>query len=294
MYRCCAALAVVSLAVPAATFAQSASGVVAGTAPIRLAYGAAPEQYGELRLPPGPGPFPVAVVLHGGCFLASMGTTQYVAVFADSLRQAGIATWNVEYRSVDSPGGGWPETFRDVGRAADHIRALASRFPLDTTRVIAVGHSAGGLLALWLGARSTLQPDATLFAPAPVPLRAVIALGADGDLLPIGPVLTAACKVPVADLLLGADHRTQHVRRPQANPADMPPSRVRQVLLVGDQDQFETQALRDAYVARARAKGETIDVTILPGARHFDVVNPKAAVWPTIRDALTALVKASP
>ena len=294
MFKLFAALATASLVGSAAAAAQPASGVTADAALTRIAYGAAPEQYGELRLPPGRGPFPVAVVLHGGCFLASMATTQYMTAFADSLRRAGIATWNVEYRSVDSPGGGWPETFRDVGRAADYVRALARRFPLDTTRVIAVGHSAGGFLALWLGGRATLPRDAALYTPHPLPLRAAVALGADGDLPPIGPALTAACKVPVVDRLLGTDSSTRGARQAQANPADMPPSRVRQMLVVGDQDAFETPALLDAYVARARAKGETVDVTVLPGAKHFDVVNPQASVWPIIRDALTTLVKGSP
>ena len=294
MYRFRAVLAAISLVVPASALAQLAPGAATDTASIRIAYGASPEQYGELRLPTGSGPFPVAVVIHGGCFLASMGTTQYVAAFADALRSAGIATWNVEYRSVDSPSGGWPETFRDVGRAADHIRALARRYPLDTTRVVAVGHSAGGFLALWLGGRAALRPAAALYASGPLPLRAAVALGADGDLPPIGPGLMAACKVPVADRLLGTDDRTQRARRAQANPADMPPSRVRQVLIAGDQDVFETPALRDAYVARARAKGEPVEVTVLPGAKHFDVIDPKALVWPTIRDTLLAIVKGSP
>jgi acetyl esterase/lipase len=273
--------------------AQPTSGIATDTAPTRIAYGAAPEQYGELRLPAGRGPFPIAVVVHGGCFLASMATTQYMSAFADSLRRAGIATWNIEYRSVDSPGGGWPETYRDVGRAADNVRVLARRFPLDTTRVIAIGHSAGGFLALWLGGRATLSPAATLYTPKPVPLRAVVALGADGDLPPIGPVLRERCKVPVAEQLLGADSSTRHARRAQANPVDMPQSSVPQLLVAGDKDPFETPALREAYAARARAKGETVDVIVLPGAGHFDVINPKAAMWPTIRDALTALVQGS-
>ncbi len=294
MYRCFALLAAILLVVPGSTSAQSASGVATDTASIRIAYGAAPEQYGELRLPAGRGPFPVAVVIHGGCFLASMGTIQDMTAFADSLRGAGIATWNVEYRSVDSPGGGWPGTFRDVGRATDYVRSLARRFPLDTMRTIAVGHSAGGLLALWLGARATIRPGAALYAPKPLPLLAVVALAAHGDLPPLGPALMEACKVPIVTRLLGADRRTQRVRRVQANPADMLRSGVRQVLMVGDNDPSETPELRDPYVARAKAKGETVDVIVLPGADHFGVVDPTAAVWPMIRDALTALVKASP
>lgn len=294
MFRSCVMLAALSFAVSASLSAQSMAAVVPDTAPMRLAYGAAPEQYGELRLPAGRGPFPVAVILHGGCFLASMATARYVAPLADALRHAGIATWNVEYRSVDSPGGGWPETFRDAGRATDHVRALARRFPLDTTRVIAVGHSAGGVLALWLGARRSLPPDAALFSPGPLPLRAVVALGADGDLPPIATVLTNTCKVPVVDRLLGADSATRRTRLGEANPVDMPVSHVRQVLIIGDKDAFETPALRDAYVGRARARGATVDVIPLPGAGHFDVASPKAAVWPAIRDTLMALVKESP
>ncbi len=291
MYRRWMALAAVSLAVPTPASAQAAPRAAADTGSIHVAYGAAPEQYGELRLPAGDGPFPVALVLHGGCFLASMGTTRYMRSFADSLRSAGIATWNAEYRSVDSPDGGWPETFRDVGRAVDYVRALARRYPLDTTRVIVVGHSSGGFLALWLGSRVALPVDAALYAPAPLPLRAAVALGADGDLPPIAPGLMATCKIPVADRLFGGDSSTQRVRRAQGNPADMPPSSIRQVLIVGDKDEFEAPALRDGYVARARVKGDSITLTVLPGARHLDLVHPTGAVWPTIRDALTALVR---
>lgn len=178
-----------------------------------------------------------------------------------------------------------------AGRAADHVRVLAREFPLDTTRVIAVGHSAGGVLALWLGARASLPPTSELFADQPLPLRAVVALGADGDLLPIAAVLTRTCEIPVVAELLGADAEIRKARVSQANPVDMPPLRVRQVLISGDKDRFETPALRDAYAARARAKGDDVEVTTIPGAGHFDVINPQAQAWPTVRDLLVSLVK---
>lgn len=271
--------------------ALQAPDVTAATEAVQRAYGPAPEQYGELRLPPGDGPFPVAIVLHGGCFVAKMATARSTAAFANELRHHGIATWNVEYRRIGSPGGGWPETYRDAGRAADHVRVLAREFPLDTTRVIAVGHSAGGVLALWLGARESLPPTSELFADEPLPLRAVVALGADGDLQPIADVLTQTCEIPVVAELLGADAETRKTRVSQANPVDMPPLRVRQVLISGDEDRFETPALRDAYVARARAKGDDVEVTTIPGAGHFDVINPQSKAWPTVRDLLVSLVK---
>lgn len=261
---------------------------------VRLAYGPDPDQYGELRLPPGSGPFPVAIVIHGGCFVSRMATAKHTASLADALRRSGFATWNVEYRRIGSPGGGWPETYRDAGRAADHVNRLARDYPLDLTRVIAVGHSAGGVLALWLGGRESLGRSSELHAPNPLQLRAVVALGADGDLPPIADVLTRTCEVPVVAELLGDDAMTRQARASQANPADMPALRVRQVLISGDKDPFETPALRDAYVARARAKGETVDVTTIPGAGHFDIVNAQADAWPVVRDLLVSLIKQTP
>ena len=110
----------------------------------RIAYGADSLQFGELRLPNGKGPFPVAIVIHGGCWVHGYAAANNAAPIADALRDAGVATWNIEYRRRDNPGGGWPGTFLDVASAADSLRSIATRYPLDLSRVIAIGHSAGG------------------------------------------------------------------------------------------------------------------------------------------------------
>src|SRR5215210_6101524 len=114
----------------------------------KVAYGSDPLQFGELRLPKGTGPFPVAVVIHGGCWVSEFATLQNTAAAADALRDAGVATWNIEYRRSNNPGGGWPGTFMDVAAATDYVRELARRYTLDLTRVLAIGHSAGAHLAL--------------------------------------------------------------------------------------------------------------------------------------------------
>jgi hypothetical protein len=111
-----------------------------GTVEHRSSYGRDSAQFGELRLPPGRGPFPVAVVVHGGCFDAR-ATLRSTAALADALRREGFATWNVEYRSIEHPGGAWPGTFTDVGAALDHVRELARQFPLDTAQVVAMGQT---------------------------------------------------------------------------------------------------------------------------------------------------------
>ena len=107
-------------------------------------YGEEPLQFGQLRLPGGDGPFPVAIVVHGGCWLAEYPLTGTEAMSA-ALTDAGVATWNIEYRRIGDAGGGWPGTFEDVAAAADHLRELKERYPLDTSRVVATGRSSCAL-----------------------------------------------------------------------------------------------------------------------------------------------------
>ena len=166
----------------------------------RLPYGPDPLQFGELRLPAGPGPHPVAVVIHGGCWLAEYDLG-YMSGLAAALAEAGIATWSVEYRRVGDDGGGWPGTFADVAAAADSLRELAGARDLDLTRVVAVGHSAGGHLALWLAARHRLAPDDPLRGQPPLPLAGVVALAGIPDLASYA--APEGCGAAVAELLGG-------------------------------------------------------------------------------------------
>src|SRR5262245_22730068 len=148
----------------------------------RIKYGDDPLQFGDLRLPPGKGPFPVAIIVHGGCWVSAIANLQNTAALSDALRDAAVATWNVEYRRLGDPGGGWPNTLTDVAAAADHVRVLASKYPLNLEHVVAAGHSAGGHLALWLAARPRLSPKSALYRDNPLRLSAAIALGGPGDL----------------------------------------------------------------------------------------------------------------
>src|SRR5262245_16696255 len=132
----------------------------------RIRYGSQPEQFGDLRMPKGVSArVPVAVVLHGGCWKARHGElvadVRNTAPVASALTELGIATWNLEYRRIDNPGGGWPGTFEDVAAGVDRLRMVAASFPLDLTRVIIVGHSAGGHLGTWVAARRRFPDAAT-------------------------------------------------------------------------------------------------------------------------------------
>ncbi len=153
--------AVAALAIVGACQGQSSRDILTRPAPPvdhRLSYGTDEFQFGDLRLPKGAGPHPVAIVIHGGCWMSEYGLS-YMGHLSAALTEAGVATWCVEYRRVGNQGGGWPGTFEDVARAADHLRKIAKTYPLDLNQVIAVGHSAGGHLALWLAARKLLPKD---------------------------------------------------------------------------------------------------------------------------------------
>jgi acetyl esterase/lipase len=136
----------------------------------RIRYaGDSPVQYGDLRLPAGRAPaagYPVAVIIHGGAWHADW-TSDYTSGFAEALTGAGIASWNIEFRRIGNRGGGYPGTFTDVGLATDFLRTLAESHPLDLGRVVVVGHSSGGHLALWSPAAGTC-PKA---APSAGPIR---------------------------------------------------------------------------------------------------------------------------
>ena len=94
----------------------------------------------------------MVVVIHGGFWKAeydlSLGRP-----LAASLVARGWAAWNLEYRRVGN-GGGVPATLDDVAAGID---ALADVDDLDTSKVIALGHSAGGHLAAWAAARGRFE-----------------------------------------------------------------------------------------------------------------------------------------
>ena len=113
-------------------------------------YGDAPQQFVELRVPEGDGPFPVIVFIHGGFWRNLYDASLSHAQAADA-RTHGYATWNIEYRRVGDDGGGYPGTLDDVAAAIDALARVDA--PLDLERVVVVGHSAGGHLAFWVGQR---------------------------------------------------------------------------------------------------------------------------------------------
>lgn len=230
-------------------------------------YGPDDLRSGDLRLPPGKGPFPVAVVIHGGCWTASYDTKAGIAGVADALTKRGIATWNIEYRRMGDPGAGWPGTFEDIGAGIDHLAVLAKTRPIDLTRVAVIGHSSGAHLALWGASRGRLGPR---FAPVVKPV-AVVAIDGPGALAPFVGVDAEVCGQPVIVPLMGGPPDKQAEAYAMASPADHLPLGMRQLLVMAAFKPFMTP-----YAAAARAAGDGVEV-IEGGEDHFEVVTPSTA-----------------
>ena len=263
----------------------------------RISYGTGPLQFGELRVPSGNGPHPVAVIVHGGCWVAKLGNLDERAVALDLLRpmaaaltEAGIATWNIEYRRIGNDGGGWPGTFQDVANGADHLRKIARENQLDLDRVVSMGHSAGGHLALWLAARPKLPKKSDLYSEDPLRLKGVVNLDGPPDLKATLPMQQPVCGAPVITQLLGGTPDEQPQRYREASPAEMLPLGVRQELFAGRM--FAVQV--PVYEQAAKQAGDLIDPVVMPEAGHFVFVDPGSAVWPRVLKSTRTLLGIAP
>ncbi len=256
-----------------------------------VAYGAAPQEFGDLRLPAaatfGAGPYPVAVVVHGGCWTSGVGTKVSTAELADALTKRGIATWNIEYRALGDAGGGWPGTFLDWSHATDYVRTLAASRPLDLSRVVVVGHSAGGHAALWLTARPKLPPGSELSTgTTPLPLIAAVDLDGPGELR-AGLGYSAMCG-DAADQLMGGTPDAVPSRFVQASPSELLPLGVPQYMVSAT---FVPLAAAQRYHDMAQAKGDTVTIIDQSHSGHFEMVTPGTPEEKQVEDLVVSILK---
>jgi len=243
-------------------------------------YGAAPSQVAELFLPQTKGPHPVVVLLHGGCFLQHYEGFPQTSALAADLALRGYAVWNVEYRKLGEAGAGFPGTFLDVAKAVDLLGVEAPKYGLDVGRVIAIGHSAGGHLALWAAARSRLPASSPLYTRDPLKIGAVISLAGIGDLKGQGKVFALPCGDDTLDRLVDAGHRAAPYA--DTSPAELLPNSARVVMVHGVFDPVMPPYTGRDYAQMVRKLGGSADVVIIPNAAHFDLVIPTTDAWKTI------------
>jgi acetyl esterase/lipase len=216
------------------------------------------------------------------------------APLADALAQSGVATWNVEYRRYDHPGGGWTGTFRDVADGADYVRMLATLYPIDTTRIVLAGHSAGGHLALWLASRRSLDRSSPLVGGTPLSVRGVVSIGGIADLREFYGRQRNTCGNPAVESLLGGTPDSVPARLRDASPIERLPLGVPSVHIAGDRDFIAPAAVRDAYATAARARGDSARVITIAGDGHFEAMTPYKAAGRAVIAAIRAMLDLPP
>ena len=249
----------------------------------RIAYGRAPMQHADLWLPKGAGPFPVVLLIHGGCWRSSAGAADRLDALAADLRARGIAVWNVEYRGINQAP--FPATFADVAAGADALRDAAARYRLDPRRVVAVGHSAGGHLALWLAARPAIAATSPLYRPAPLALAAAIGLGAPPDLKADAVALAPACGSDAIGQLVGRPSPRRPDVLADTSPARLPQPRVPITLISGGADTVVPPSFADAYARRIGGGPKRI---VVPGTGHGGLVAVTSPAWAQAVGAIEA------
>jgi acetyl esterase/lipase len=249
-------------------------------ATVTIDYGADPLQKVDLWLPDGKGRFPVVVLVHGGCWQTSVADRHLMDWIADDLRKERIAVWNIEYRGVDRDGGGYPGTFRDVAKATDQLAKLASKYHLDTRRVVAVGHSAGGHLALWLAGRPKLAKASPLRTGKPLRIAHVISLGGLPDLEATAASPDNGCGCEVVGQLVGTGRADPYADTsvPRLFPLGVP-----QDLVNGREDKIIPIRMATDYVAKATAAGDQAALHIVPDTGHVELITPESAAWAEAR-----------
>jgi acetyl esterase/lipase len=254
-----------------------------------ISYGPDSLQFAELRIPDGPGPHPVAIVIHGGCFL-SFANHHVMDHFCDKLTRAGIATWNLEYRRVDNPGGGWPATFNDIGQGVDYIRAITEKYNLDTNHVVIIGHSSGGYFALWAGSRNKLDQNSQLYCDNPLIPTGVVSLAGLADLRGKVERTKQVCGSDVINMLLGGSIEEVPDRYKNASPVTLLPMGVEQVVIYGSDDPAVPPEFGQKYVEAGKLAGESIGFIILPSAAHFEMIATQTSSWPIVEASIKSMI----
>lgn len=239
----------------------------------REAYGGDPNQFLEIRLPSHKGPHPVLINLHGGFWRAKYDLA-HAGHLCHALRNAGLATFNVEYRRVGNEGGGWPGTFADIRSAYRYIRQEAARFQASAERLVVMGHSAGAQLALCLAAHENSLKRVISLAGV-VDLQKAYALHLSQD--------------AVVEFLGGKPNEVpEHYR--EADPMELRIATAQEWLIHGTEDDTVPVEFARDYAREKKNKGEDVRLLEISHCGHFELINPSAEAFQQVTDSVLAAV----
>jgi acetyl esterase/lipase len=213
------------------------------------------------------------VLIHGGFWRARYGLRLEDPLVAD-LAGRGWAAWNLEYRRLGwRSRGGWPATFEDVAAGIDLLGRLDGS--LDPARVIAIGHSAGGHLALWAAAR----PGLPVAAPGAEPRIRLAGAVSQAGVIDLREAARLGLSRRAAESLLGGSPIKRPARYDLASPIEQLPLGLPQLVVHGDADDVVPISIAHRYAARAAAAGDPCELAELAGCGHDEHLDPDSDAW---------------
>ena len=242
-------------------------------------YGDHPSQFSDLWLPDGPGPHPVVLMIHGGCWQKSIADLNLMNYAAEDLRQRGIAVWNIEYRGVDEAGGGYPGTFLDVRNAAYRLIEIGPSLNLDVEQIVAFGHSAGGHLAAWVALQSKIAQGSSIGQSATLPVSTVVISGGLADLEASVSVTLRSCLADIIGDLTGPPTLDRpNVFSDTSLPALLP-APVALISVNGDQDRIAPPELGQELTEKVILSGGDGRFIEISETGHVELIAPGTSAF---------------
>ena len=245
----------------------------------RLSYGSDANQFFDLRLPgsKAKSKWPLVINIHGGYWRAKYNL-DHAGHLCAALAARDLATANLEYRRVGNEGGAWPGTFADIRSAYQFLVQHAPAHNFDPEKIVVMGHSAGGQLALCLAAHEASVTCVVSLAGV-VNLERAYTLHLSND--------------AVVEFLRGTPHDVpDHYR--EADPMQLSIPQARQFLIHGQADDVVPPEFSRDYVSakqkRAGANKEDAHLLQIPGADHFDLIDPRSVAWKQVEETVLQLV----
>lgn len=239
-----------------------------------VSYGGHPLQVVDVWQPDGAtlaDPAPSVIMIHGGCWQTEIAERDLMNWIAADLRGHGVGVWNIEYRGVDRDGG-YPQTYLDVGKAADLFHERGTEFGLRTDKVVVIGHSAGGHLTLWLANRSALPESSAIRGLDPIEVDIAISQGGLPD-------LRAAAKRDGHPCGTSAPQAMSDPGLSETSPPEMPTGAARQVLFHNSRDQIAPPDFARKYQQKMTARGVKVELVETPNEGHVELVAPSGRSW---------------
>jgi acetyl esterase len=122
----------------------------------------------DAHIPPGDGPFPAVILVHGGGWSAGDKAGSFIQPLFEPLNETGFAWFSINYRLA--PQFSYPAPAEDLEAAVRFVKQHAKEYKVNPSRIALMGESAGGHLVNVVGAKNDVGVAAVVCFYGPIDL----------------------------------------------------------------------------------------------------------------------------